>query len=416
METLIHNLFIENWQRKLVAILIAFVTWIFVNYSITATKTIPGVPIRIINIPTDKTIQGLLPNGILSKRVALTISGTKDVIKELEPGDLEVLIDASTIDRDDWVLLITKKNLVSLSPDIDLANNVTNVTHTEFIVKLSRLVTAKIPVTILPPIGDAPPGYEFLDIWPQKLTQTMSGPEEAIQALKNRGLELSFDLSEISKSELDAIRNSKSYEQNDEISFYVPNHWKEIASPFHNYMMEEINDPEAQALHIDFLRKEVLPVANEIPVRIFYPIKTLDEINPLKYTLATSDKISEKNGVFIFNQKLYTQNVSRLFMDIVKPYLELVIVAAPKDEREILEWNVEVVAAYDLENNYVAYFTNDVKESSDASVMPMSNHLQESMLRKRFNDYLQKLTLYTRPDQPLHVDSFIEGNTIKVKS
>jgi hypothetical protein len=416
METLIHSLFIENWQRKLVALAVALVVWLFVNYSITATKTIPGVPIRIINIPTDKTIQGLLPNGILNKRIALTLSGSKDVIKELEPGDLEVLIDASTIDRDDWVLLLTKKNLVSLSPDIDLAHSISNVSHTEFILKMSRVITAKIPITIEKPVGEIPPGYELLDIWPQKLTQTLSGPEEAILSLKARGLSLTFDLSEITKSELDSLHSDLLDDENDEISFYVPNHWKEVAIPFHNNALEEINDPEAQHLRIDFLRKEYNYIGKEIPIRIFFPLKYINDINPLKYKLAVDEKVTEKNGINILNQKLQAFGVSKLFLEIVKSHLEIIIVAAPKNEREILEWGAEVVAAEALEDTYVAYFMNDLKQADSVQGVPLPNHLQETMLRKRFKHYLEQISLYTTPDQPLDVDSFIEGNLIKVKS
>lgn len=416
METLITKLIFQNWQRKVAALLTALILWLFVNYSITATKTIPGVPIRIINLPAEKAIQGLLPNGILNKRIALTLSGSKNVIRELESGDLEVVVDASMIDRNDWVLLLTKKNLVSLSPDIDLAHSITNISHTEFIIKMSRLITAKIPITILPPIGEAPQGYELLDIWPQKLIQTLSGPEEAIQNLKVRGLELLFDLNEITKIELDAIRSAHLNAQNDEISFFVPNHWKEVAIPFHNNALEEINDPEAQHLRIDFLRKEVILIEKEIPIRVFYPLPNLIEINPKKYPLATSEKIIEKNGISIFNQKLYTHNVSRLFVDIIKANLELVIVAAPKREREIFEWSVEVVATEELEDAYVAYFIGNAQEPSFSQGAPMPDHLHEAMLRKRFRDYLQKLRLYTTPDQKLHIDSFLEGNSIKVKS
>ena len=413
MDTLITKLFIENWQRKLVALLAALILWLFVNYSISATKTIPGVPIRIINLPADKTIVGLLPNGILNKRIALTLSGSKNVIRELEPGDLEVLIDASTIDRDDWVLVLNKKNLVSLSPDIDLAHSISNVEHTEFIIKMSRLVTAKIPITILPPVGDAPQGYELLDIWPQKLMQTISGPEEAIQNLKSRGLEVVFDLSEITKSELDAIRSAHLNAQDDEISFYVPNHWKEVAIPFHNNALEEINDPDAQLLRIDFLRVEFLPIDQELPIRAFYPLKSLDEINPQKYPLAPSKKLTERQGVMVFNQKVYTQNVSRLFVDIIKSNLEIVVVAAPKSEREIFEWSAEVVAAQELEDTYVAYFIGDQQQVSESKI---PNHQQEAMLRKRFRNYLQKLSFFISPDQKLHIDSFLEGNSIQVKS
>lgn len=416
METLIYKIFLENWQRKIVAVALAVILWLCVNYSITATKTILGVPIRIINLPADKTIQGLLPNGILNKRIALTLSGRKNVIRELEPGDLEVLIDSSSIDRDEWVLLITKKNLISLSPDIDLAHSISNVEHPEFIIKMSRLITAKIPITILPPIGNSPPGYELLDIWPQKLMQTLSGPEEAIQSLKIRGLEVVFDLNEITKAELDAIHSAHLNAQNDEISFHIPNHWKEVAIPFHNNSLEEINDPEAQHLRIDFLRNEFISIDKEIPIRIFYPLKSLEEINPQTCTLAISDRVKERHGATIFNQKIFTKNVSSLFVEIIKPNMEIVISAAPKNERETLLWSLEVVAAEDLENTYVAYFMGDLLKSLYNPDIALSPQHQETLLRKRFRDYLQKLTLYSSPDQKLQIDSYWEDKFIKVKS
>jgi hypothetical protein len=417
METLISKL-LNNWQHKLVAIGLALSIWLFVHSSITSTKTIPGVPIRIVNLPPDKTIQGLLPKGVLNKRITLTLSGTKSVIRELEPGDLEVLINAADIDleREDWVVVLKKNNLVSLSPDIDLAHNITDVAHTEFILKISRLVTAKVPVNILAPIGETPEGYELLDVWPQKLMQTLSGPEDAINHLKTHGLELVFDLNQITRAELDAIQSAHLNHQNDEISFYIPNHWKEVGIPFHNNMLEEINDPLAQYLRIDFLKKEFLPIEKEFLIRAFFPLKNITQINPQKLTFATSEKIKEKNGVFILSQQLFTQNVSRLFTDIIKPYLEIVIVASPKTERDILEWSVEVVAAQELEDIYVAYFIGEKNDDGDKQNALLLKQLEEPLLRKRFRDYLQKLKLYTSPNQKLYIDSFIEGNQIKVKS
>ena len=100
------KLLLNNWQRKLVAISTALIIWLFVNHSIISTKTIANVPIRIIKLPPDKTIIGLLPNGVLKKRMTLTLSGTRDVIEELEPGDLEVVIDASIIDRFDVTVMV----------------------------------------------------------------------------------------------------------------------------------------------------------------------------------------------------------------------------------------------------------------------------------------------------------------------
>ncbi len=188
MDSIITKLFIDNWPRKLLSILAALIIWLVVNQSITDTKIIRNVPIRIVNLPLDKTITGLLPNGILNKRITLTLSGTKDVIDELEPGDLEVLIDASSIDHAEWIVQITKKNLISLNPSIDLHNHITQVSNNEFVIKISRLITAKVPITINKPVGEPPQGYEYLDIWPQRLQQTITGPEGKSKKYGKMGL------------------------------------------------------------------------------------------------------------------------------------------------------------------------------------------------------------------------------------
>ena len=144
MESLIHTLFIHQWQRKLMALATAFIIWFFVNYTITSSKTIPSVPIRVINLPTDKTIYGLLPNGFLSKRTALTLSGTSDVIDQLEPGDVEILLDVSNLPSD-GIVQITKKNLISLNPNINLSKYVTSVSHPDLVIKMSPTFNRKNP-------------------------------------------------------------------------------------------------------------------------------------------------------------------------------------------------------------------------------------------------------------------------------
>lgn len=402
--------FLHNWQRKLVAVLTAIVIWLFVNHSINGTKTIANVPIRIINLPSDKTICGLLPNGMLTRRIALTVTGTMDVVEELEAGDLEVLLDASTADNDEWIVQITKKNLVSLNPSIDLRHHITQVEHTDFVIKLSRLVTAKIPVTIETPTGYPPQGYDYLDIWPQYLVQTVSGPEEEIQKLKEKGLQLSFDLRDITKTELDAIKSSA---HNDEISFFIPKKWKQISIPFHNNNLEDLNDPEAPSLRIDFLRKEFLSIDKEIPIRVFYPLTELEKINPETYALETSEDIVKKNGVTILTKPLYAREVSRLFIDVIRNSIEIVIVASPKNERNILVWSIEFINPRELEDTYVAFsITNSFSnKGSQIGGIPKK---KEELLRKRFREYMRRIMLYLSETRKLHIKSSLEGEKIRV--
>lgn len=411
MDTLISRILFQNWQRKAVALLSALIIWLFVNSSIIETKTLPNVPIRIINLPPDKTIQGLLSNRLLSKRITLTLSGTKDIIQDLEPGDLEVLLDVSTADSDDWVVHINKKNLVSLNPSIDLVHHITAITHPEFVLKLSKLVTEKIPIRVLAPTGTAPIGYEFLDVWPQKLTQTVSGPEEEMQALKAKGLEISFSMNDITKADLDVLKAPNSTLHDDELSFIVPNKWKRITIPF-NDVVEEINDPEAQGLRIDFLRKGFLPISKELPIQVFYPVKYSDSINPETYPLVVTDPIHKVNQITLLKTDLYLRDVSRLFLDLVRDNMQIFIVAAPRSERDTLQWSVEVVDAHELEDVYVAYLLANASNNK-SNGLPMSKR-REVVLRKRFREYMNRLKLYVAPDQKLRLESVLETNSIRV--
>lgn len=410
MESVITHFFLRNWQRKLVAVLTAVIIWLFVNHSINGTKTIANVPIRIINLPSDKTISGLLPNGTLTRRIALTVTGTMDVVEELEAGDIEVLLDASLAGNDEWIVQISKKNLVSLNPSIDLRHHITQVEHPDFVIKLSRLVTAKIPITIEAPTGNPPQGYEYLDIWPQFLVQTISGPEDDIQKLKEQGLHLTFDLRDVSKAELDAI---KSTSHNDEISFPIPKKWKRVMIPFHNNNFEEINDPESQNLRFDFLRKELLPLDREIPIRVFYPLAELDKINPQTYSLETSEDIIKKDDITIFKKPLYAREVSRLFVDVVRDSIEIVIVASPKNERNILMWSVEYISPRELEDTYVAFsIANSLaNKGNQPGGIPKK---KEELLRKRFREYMRRMMLYVAETRKLHIKSSLEGDKIKV--
>lgn len=412
----ITSFFLRNWQRKLLALLLATVMWFFINHSINGTKTLSNIPVRVIHLPKDKTVQGLLSNGILSRRMTLTLSGTKDVVADLEPGDLEVVLDASTAESDDWVVHVTKKNLISLDPSVDLPQHINQVvSHSEFVIKLSPLVTAEIPITILPPRGNPPNEYEYLDIWPQHLVQTISGPEEEIHRLQLQGLELAFDLEQISKEDLDSIRTLKQGLHGDEISFYIPKNWKQVVIPFLHYAAEEVNDPEANFLRIDFLYRELLPVEREIPIRVFYPSKTLSSINPETLPLAVEGKIRKNNGVTLWSAPLYARDVSRLFLDLVRKNMEITIIASKdsssKEKQNLLEWSIDFINIDGLEDAYVALYLSNLEEEVEREG---SFKQQEPLLRKRFNNYLQQIKLFRNPEHRFKIESVIENNQIKV--
>lgn len=401
---------LNNWPRKLFALCIGLVIWLFVNQSITATKTIANVAVRLVNLPADRTVEGLLPNGILSKRVVLTLTGTKDFIDTLESSDLEVVVDASTI-PDESILQVTKKNLISLNPDIDLVRYLTQPpSNSEFVIKLSKLITEKIPIFIGPPTGEPPEPYQFLDIWPQQLYQTVTGPEEQILRLQEKGLMLVFDLDKVTKASLDAIQGSPDAFRGDEVAFNVPESWKRISVPIGGGQEEVINDPLAKELVISFLRKEFIPFGVDIPVRVYYPIAHSKEINPVSHPLTIGGWLSEANSIKLTSRPLMAAEVSRWFVDVIRDNMEITIVAAPLSEREQLQWGIEIANLRELEETFVAFLMTERLPSPRSSLGDPKK--KEARLRRRFRDYVQKLRLYRAPDKPLLLDCRLQEKSI----
>lgn len=404
-------LFTNQWQRKVVAILFSLALWLFIDKSIIDTKTVTNVPIRVINLPDDKIIAGMLPNGILNKRINLTLTGTKKVVDNLESGDLQILMDASHITQDDWVLKVVKKNLVSLNPSIDLISHITEVLHPDYIIKMSRLITAKIPIKISRPKGPSPQGYEFLDIWPQILRHTVAGSEEQIQELEAKGLELEFDMSLISKADLDKIKTSRENYHDDEVSYFIPNFWKKIALPFKGNIMEEINDPESRNLHVDFLRKEHLPIERDIALRVFYPLETIERVNQQTHGQVKGEFIKTKNGVQYLSLPLLVKDVSKLFLETIRDQLEIVIIAQPDTVGDRLSWGIHVVNSQELENRYISYLVNHHGASYNQEAKHSKTRV--SHLRNRFRDYLQKITLFQSPDVKFQFDLRLGKDSIE---
>lgn len=401
----LRSFFTYNWQRKAVAFLTAIVIWFFVNQSITDTKTIPNVPIRIINLPEDKTIPGMQPNGIIGKRIPLKLQGTKSIVDMLEPGDLEVLLDVSAVQQNDWVVQIGKKNLVSLNPAVDLSRHISEVVHPEFVLRFSQLMTGKVPVTVTTPKGEPPPGYEYLDIWPQNLVHTVVGPQEQVQELMAKGLLLEIDMNMISKADLDKIKTTRDNFHDDEVSYYIPMHWKKVLLPFKGGVLEEITDADSQKLHIDFLRQEYLPLNADIPIRAFYPLNTASTINPKTAPLLAGGKIKETDGIFFLSMPIFVHDVSVQFLEVIKNNLEIIFMIENTKSSNAFNWSLNVINPHELEDNYVnTLISYNAINASLKGAEYRHNKKREAHLRERFRKFVQRLLLYTAPEKKLQID------------
>lgn len=414
MEGSIKGFFFKNFKRKIIALIAAFVIWVLVSSSITTTRVFSRVPVRIVNLPHNKTIHGLMPDGFLDRRLSITLTGTKDVLERMGPNDFEVVIDVSE-KGDEWVAKISKNNLVSLNPDIQLLNAISSISHSEMIIHLCRLVSEKIPVFVLSPKGDEPEGYQFLDIWPKNLYHIVSGPEDDVKALQQEGLDLSIDLSHIKKEELDSIRELEIGD--DEVSFFIPEDWKRVRIPFLNNAVQTINGVEARQLRIDFLHKDLFPINFELPVRVFYPSETIARINPNTLFLRENSLITKKNGVFFLDKPLFAKSVSRRFLDLVQGHMEIVIVPSLKDGIIQFHTDTQIIDVHYLEEAYVTLtlsneFDIDVAAVGDVKAFKQYLSQREQYLRDRFREYRRLLQLYSDDKTPfnLHITQDSAGS------
>ncbi len=410
MKTMLYKIFVEHWSRKLVSIVLAIIIWLVVNHTITSTRNISNVPVRIINLPTGKTVEGMQPNGRLAKKLTLTVVGNKSLIDELTPSDLEVVIDASD-KSDEWIVTVTKKNLVSLNPEIEITGGISRVYHPNFVIRMTKLITDQIPIVITHPIGEAPRGYQFLDVWPYHLTLTVSGPEEVIKRLKVKEQRITFNLSDISKSQIDEI-SLKSENNSDVVSFFVPDQWKQINIPTLSDSPIEIDDPQAKALRIDFIRCNLLPINATIQLSLFFPSENLNQLNPENTFLVPGSLIKFNKGTPLITYPLYANGVDSLFLETVREMIEIIIIAASESERKLLDWSIQFVNPRLLEDRYVATLMSDV---SDRDIRLLQPTLREEYLRNRFRSYMHRFQLFREDDSKFDLSVTLQGKQIQVE-
>jgi hypothetical protein len=334
------------------------------------------------------TIEGMQANGSLSKKINLTFIGNKELIEHLQPSDIEIVLDAEN-QTSDWPVTLTKKNLASLNPDLDLSSGISKVLHQPFSLKLSKLVTEKMTVQITSPIGEAPRGYQFLDVWPYKLELTVTGPEEVLMKARHRELKLTFNLSEVTKKQLDMLSQGYDEGKCDVVSFPVPESWKNVTIPFISDTPLIINDPQAKLLRFDFIRYEFLPIETKIPLHFFFHPSLLGLYSPEEILINAEEPICFHKGLYYLDLPLYASGVDKTFLEIIKNHIQIVI-DVNTELRKPLNWSVQIISAQRLEDEYVEHL---LAELDDEDLRLMQFNQRQEYLRNRFRSYMQRLRL-----------------------
>lgn len=397
---------VKNIPQKIFAFFAAVAIWLLVHQGITVTKTFSNVPIRVVNLPSGMTVPALMPNGIYQKRMTLTLTGTQEVLEGLEPGDFEILLDAKGRVLGEWPLHISKSDLKSLNSDITLSDYITEVSHGELILHLVRITTASVPVEVVVKKEFSPKGYRYLDVWPTRLMQTLTGPEEEIEKIVKSGIVLEIDLSAIPLNLEHSDEHS--LEMEDEVSVFVPQEAKQFYLPQISSLFIPLNDPDGKDLRVNFLKEGLIPLNHYIPILLFFPVETNGDYNPLKNSLQTGDFVAEKNGIFYLDKVLYISGASRRFVDIIRGQLSITINVTPRLPLNRMAWNVQIVNPRALEDRYVNLVMGNLFQTKSTDTQ------KELFVRARFREYSHALRLYTGKDRKLQLDCRLEGEKIRI--
>jgi hypothetical protein len=408
MRQFLQELFLENIPRKLVAILTAIIIFFFVNQSLTVTKVVNNVSIRLVNIPPQKTVEGLLPNGYLLKKIALTLNGKKSSLEEISSTDIEVVIDL-TGKKESFTATITEKNLVSLNPQIKIARDIRKVSTRQVYIQLQNLVTDKIPVYLLKPSGEAPKGFQFVDIQPHVVFVEVTGPDDLIRKLKGQGLVKVFNLNDISPEDLDGVAVKAA--KNDVVAFTTPLDQRFVYIPSIAPDKKFYFDPNSEKIKIDFLRTQILPVEAKIPLTFFVPTKHPKEIDVTQISIQESNVVTSMNEMKVLALKVYAKNVSQPFLETVQSMMQIVVVP-PILLGQRATWSIEFIASKDLEDKYV---TRMVQESSTTRQNDQPELVKRELYRNRFRNYMNQMVLTGDDGIPLDFSIQFKGSKILVQ-
>lgn len=405
MITLLRRLFIEQWLRKLIALFLALITWYTVDQSLSSTRTIKGISMRVINIPDDYVVPGILSSGYLNTKINLTIAGKKEMINELNASDIEIVIDAKD-KKNQWIETIDKKNLVLLNQNDHLIRGINKVHNTPIAMNLTQASQDLIPVYVIPPKGSAPRGYEFLDVWPYQFNTKLKGPEDEIKKLKQQGIRLKFDLHKITREQLEkAVTKST----NDIVTFYVPNEWKKLEVPNISNEKIEIKDASAKYMRIDFVRTRSIPINFAIPLQMF--VSPALKINSNQLSFAPSPLVEIQKNQCTLKKKLYAKGVSELFIKNIRDLIAVSINITPPLTKEQIDWSIHFINPKTLEERYISMILSD---SEDAGLEKISHKFRQEYLRNRFRNYMNRFKLFDENDNPIEFNVKLENKQLHI--
>lgn len=137
MKKLLNSIFIENWQRKLISLILAIIIWLLVNNSLITQKTYKNVRVRVANVPRGMSVQGLTQDGFLERKIALKIEGHKKFLDDLHSDDIQIVLNAHDKDKN-WVAIVNKNQIVFLNKLVNPYPYIRSISHKPFVISMNE--------------------------------------------------------------------------------------------------------------------------------------------------------------------------------------------------------------------------------------------------------------------------------------
>lgn len=392
------NFFIKNWARKLSALLISAFIWITINQRMMMTRRFVNVPLHITGLHPTRTIQGLSLSGMLEDQpIELVVTGRRFGLKNLSAADLEIAIDASG-QSGLWQPVIKASNIYDASTKMSLKGIISKVTAKPITLQVVPIVKKSVPIYVTPPRGDSPIGYTFMNIWPQSCSITIQGSQREVEFLEERGIPLQLDLSRVSKSQLDALSKGS-----DIIRYEIPDSWKKVHLPLPPYNELALTNKNATHIYINFLKNELIPIGNELPIALFVP-DLASSIDTQSIKIRPSDVIKSSSGKHFLDVPIYVGGVSSLFASLLRDHLQIILYFSGEKGAPFVHWTPDVIASKELRRRYVEHIAQRDKLKITPAV--------REKLEQEFMSFITRMRLYTGPKEQLKLQISLQDKTL----
>jgi YbbR domain-containing protein len=167
---------LENWMLKILAILLAWILWLFIQGEPSRTPTMVTAPVKV-QVPEGMEISSGLPS-----TVQVTIRGTAQ--------SLTCNIDLKDAKEGENKITLTRDNIEAPNR---LGIEVTQVNPSQITLMLEKTISKMVPITV-PVQGEVADGYEIYEKIPSPSVVEITGPRSYIKPVE----EVSTDVIDVS--------------------------------------------------------------------------------------------------------------------------------------------------------------------------------------------------------------------------